>query len=421
MNRNDNAFDFEKAAPEMPDAFLRRIHTTCETLPEKQTHVPLMKVGAAVVVCLAAVLAVFFSIGRPGGVPDMLTPLTQSISDGETDLPGEGGGEEQAAEQTEEKGHYSFNPDGAFYHCIPYCQGERNRLNGPLSVASENGRTACPVCLDAEYTDPAFVREGHTVDEMREAYALTWPFEANTYDDQGVMFEGDVYLYEYTFDPYYHVDPEKCGAGTKDDMLKTIRQMAYRRYEREICLTCAPVRDLDLMFWLNEGGRFYHKDKECCGEVMQVYTTLENAVKVYDVPSLCPYCSGLRREGDADEPTPDEIISINWSTYEITLNSEWAYREVHLAENGVYHYDALCTEGELEPMSQLMAVRDHEAAPCIECMGPYTRNLAVCFNEGDALYHAMSMCGGSQLSKKAFQYDAIGHGMTLCSECFRNY
>jgi len=415
-NKHTNEFDLRADVPEMPEHFLHRVEVTCETLPEKEMRVPLRKVSLAVALCMIAVLAVFFSIGRPGGAPDMLTPLTQAASEGETDLPGEGGGEEQAAEQTEERGHYSFNPDGAFYHCIPYCQGQRNWLGGPLSLASENGRTACPVCLDAEYIDPAFLHEEYTVEEMQERYASHWPFE-----DNSQIFDGTVYLYEYTFDPYYHVDPEKCGAGTKDDMLKTIRQMAYRRYEREICLTCAPVRDLKLMVWLNEGGRYYHMEKECCGEILQVRTTLEKAVHAYEVPYLCPYCTGLLREDDIDSVNPEYIVEINRSSYKITPNSEWINREVHLAQNGVYHYDALCAEGELEPMSQLVAVRDHKAAPCADCMGEYTRELAVYYNEGDAHYHALSMCGGSQMNKMAFQYQAMENGLTICPECFKNY
>lgn len=409
---NPEDINLNNAVPDMPESFRMRIRIACETLPEQERRLPVRGIALAAALCLVAVLAVFFSIGQLGGAPDMLTPLTNSASGGDTDLPGD----DEEANYDDDNGYYSFNSDGEFYHCIPYCQGQRNRFCGPLNVASENGRTACPVCLDAEYIDPAFLHEEYTVEEMQERYASHWPFE-----DNSQLFDGTVYLYEYTFDPYYHVDPEKCGAGTKDDMLKTIRQMAYRRYEREICLTCAPVRDLKLMVWLNEGGRYYHMEKECCGEVMQVRTTLEKAVNAYEVPYLCPYCTGLLREDDIDSVNPEYIVEINRNTYEITLNSEWAYREVHLAKNGVYHYDALCAEGELEPMSQLVAVRDHKAAPCAECMGEYTRKLAVYYNEGDAHYHAISICGGSQMNEMAFQYQAMENGLTICPDCFKNY
>lgn len=256
--------------------------------------------------------------------------------------------------------------------------------------------------------------------QLKELYALVWPFENTVYptpDD--AIFEGTVYLYEDTFDPYYHVDPEKCGAGTKDNMIKTVRQTAYRRYWRELCPVCAPDRDLELKVWLNEGGRYYHKEQECRGEVMQVHTTLKNAVEIYDVPELCRYCSELFT--NPIDHLDEYIIEIDYTSYGINLNQEWAKRTVYLSPNGVYHYDPACAGETRKGISQQTAVQENKAEPCRECMGVYTGNLVVYTGVGEEQYHVRSICGEKQLSEKLTQYDAMGRGLTICHDCIQSH
>jgi len=364
MNTRNQEFDWKRAVRDMPESFRRRIQTTCDTLPEQEKRLPVRGVSLAVALCAIVLLAVFFSIGTPGGAPDALVPLTNSASENETDLPG--GGE------------------------------------------------------PAQDADPLLVRDGYTEEELLEAYAEAWPFVDGVYDDNGQLFQEFVYLFEESLDPCYHLDPEKCGAGDRNDMVKTLRQIAYRVYGRELCMECAPQRDLKLMVWLNEGDRCYHKEQECSGATMQIHTTLENAVKIYCVQDLCGRCSGISYDGNI-ELADDFIINIDRKTYEISLNDEWAVREVYLATDGVYHFDVHCANGETAKLSQLAAVRDREAVPCADCMGEYTGTLVVYYNDGDAHYHALGLCGGKQLSTKAFQMDAIANGKTICSECFKNY
>ena len=132
---NPEDINLNNAVPDMPESFRMRIRIACETLPEQERRLPVRGIALAAALCLVAVLAVFFSIGQLGGAPDMLTPLTNSASGGDTDLPGDG--EEDLPGDSEED--------------LP---GE------DIPATAENG------------IDPVFVREGMTVERMKEAYGL---------------------------------------------------------------------------------------------------------------------------------------------------------------------------------------------------------------------------------------------------------
>ena len=140
---NPEDINLNNAVPDMPESFRMRIRIACETLPEQERRLPVRGIALAAALCLVAVLAVFFSIGQLGGAPDMLTPLTNSASGGDTDLPGDG--EEDLPGDGEED--------------LPG-DSEEDLPGEDIPATAENG------------IDPVFVREGMTVERMKEAYGL---------------------------------------------------------------------------------------------------------------------------------------------------------------------------------------------------------------------------------------------------------
>lgn len=344
--------------------------------------------------------------------------LSLATAQGKMACPKCAGGTNTFADVETETTYYCTN-NGQYYHIKPDC----SRMTGASAVTLANavaaGKKACPTCIGYYGTDGG--KYYHCISNcqgMQNAVTKTkeeWTKQGKTACPTCMKGTNDVVAGVKTTETQVYATQDGTYFHTKNNCsgMKGATQNSISKAIKSGKVACPKcVTKSNIKVFATKGGTYYHTKADCSGMADAEYVTAKAAISAGKKP--CPKCNAGKLFGGTASATDKDADTVKLSNAKAASDDEAT--TVYTTKNGTYfHTEKSCSGMSGATATTVKSAVNSGKKACPKCI---TKAKVYVYATGTGTYfHTESDCSGMSKAQRVTAKVALEAGKKPCTKC----